>query len=262
MTIFLGVSQLDSSVMHGDRTQISSSNNIPRIKSVYENLEDEHRMGNESVKEFSHPIKTMLKGINRTNGEDSIVRKTNHSKNNAPKRISLASLLIECEDYLGRKGKPSEHDEEINVSRVQESPRDESTGRLNINDIQGEALYSVPKKNSRSANDQIAYHQRSKTLEAHENISKQKDTPVARETSISASKFNEQESNCTNLGLSQEQHPNLSMTSTRNDIITNREEITYESLRRLLIPENNGQNFPEVENVKYPGQPRIEKTRF
>ena len=143
--------------MDSDRTQLSCSNNSPRIKSVYENLEDEHRIGNDSIKEFSHPIQTKLKGIDRTCGEESIVRKANHSKNNAPKRISLASLLIECEDYLGFKTKHSEH-VGINDLCVQEDPRNGSTVGLSIDHIQPEALYSIPKKNSH-ANDENANHQ-------------------------------------------------------------------------------------------------------
>ena len=245
--------------MH-NRTQLSSSNNNPRIKSVYENLEDEHRIGNDSIKEFNHTIQTKLNGTNRTCGEESIVRETNHSKNNAPKRISLASLLIECEDYLGFKTKHAEH-VGVNDLCVQEDPRDGSIVGLSIDRIQPEALYSIPKKNS-GANDETANHQCRETFEAHANISKQNAIPATREIPNSVSIFNKQESNCTNLILREGEHSNRPMTSTRRDIMTNQEEIAYDLPNRLVNAENRSQQFRNGENEKYPEKTRIEHTEF
>ena len=246
--------------MHSDRTQLLSSNNSPRIKSVYENLEFEHRIVNDSIKESNHPIQTKLKGIDRTCGQESIVRNTNFSKNNAPKRISLASLLIECEDYLGFKTKHSEH-VGINDLCVQEDPRNGSTVGLSIDHIQPEALYSIPKKNAR-ANNETANHQRRETFEANANIHKQNAIPAAREIPNSVSIFNKQESNCTNLILREKEHSDRSMTSTSKDVMTNQEEIAYDLPNRLMNPKNCSHRLSKGENEKYSGQTRIEHPEF
>ena len=52
------------------------------------------------------------------------------------------------------------------------------------------------------------------------------------------------------------------MTSTRNDIMTNQEEIAYDLPNRLVNPENCSHRLRKGENEKYPGQTRIEHTEF